>query len=160
MVPIVVMGVSAAGKTVVGAALAAELDLEFVDGDDLHPAANVAKMSAGIPLTDADRAPWLDAIAERLAHDPPVVVACSALRRIYRDRLRAGAGRPIRFVHLDVDETALQHRIAARTDHFMPPSLLADQLATLESPAGEPDVAIVDADRPVDEVVVSARRLV
>lgn len=152
--PIVVMGVSAAGKSVIGAGLADRLGARFVDGDDLHPPANVAKMAAGDPLDDADRAPWLDAIGAVLADSVGgVVIACSALKAAYRARLRLGAGRPIRFVHLDVAEVELQRRIAARTDHFMPPSLLADQLATLEWPGDERDVIVVDAAQPIDEVV-------
>ncbi len=157
MDPVVVMGVSASGKTVVGRRIADQLDARFVDGDDLHPEANVTKMAAGQPLDDADRAPWLDAIAGTLA-DPSggVLVACSSLKVAYRDRLRAGAGRPIRFVYLDVSEPELRRRIEARTDHFMPPSLLADQLATLEWPGDEPDVTVVAADAGLDEVVASA----
>ena len=157
MEPIVVMGVAASGKSVVGRAVADALGLEFVDGDDLHPPANVAKMSSGTALTDDDRAPWLDAIATVLAESTDgVVVACSALRIAYRDRLRRGAGRPIRFVHLDVGEDELRRRIEGRPDHFMPPSLLSDQLATLEWPGDEPDVAVVAGDRSRDEVVASA----
>ena len=151
------MGVAASGKSVVGRAVADALGLEFVDGDDLHPPANVAKMSSGTALTDDDRAPWLDAIATVLAESTDgVVVACSALRIAYRDRLRRGAGRPIRFVHLDVGEDELRRRIEGRPDHFMPPSLLSDQLATLEWPGDEPDVAVVAGDRSRDEVVASA----
>ena len=151
------MGVAASGKSVVGRAVADALGLEFVDGDDLHPPANVAKMSSGTALTDDDRAPWLDAIATVLAESTDgVVVACSALRIAYRDHLRRGAGRPIRFVHLDVGEDELRRRIEGRPDHFMPPSLLSDQLATLEWPGDEPDVAVVAGDRSRDEVVASA----
>ena len=155
--PIVVMGVSAAGKSMIGSGIADRLGVRFVDGDDLHPPTNVAKMTAGEPLTDDDREPWLDAIAALLGEaSAGVVVACSALRASYRSRLRAGAGRPIRFVHLEVAEAELQRRIAARTDHFMPPSLLADQLATLEWPGDEPDVVVIDAGHRIDEVVAGA----
>ena len=155
--PIVVMGVSAAGKSMIGSGIADRLGVRFVDGDDLHPPTNVAKMTAGEPLTDDDREPWLDAIAALLGEaSEGVVVACSALRASYRSRLRARAGRSIRFVHLDVAEAELQRRIAARTDHFMPPSLLADQLATLEWPGDEPDVVVIDAGHRIDEVVAGA----
>lgn len=157
MDPVVVMGVSASGKSEVGRRIADQLDARFVDGDDLHPQANVTKMAAGEPLDDADRAPWLDAVAGILASPSGgVVVACSSLKVAYRNRLRVGAGRPIRFVHLDVSEPELRRRIEARTDHFMPPSLLAGQLATLEWPGGEPDVAVVSADVGLDDVVASA----
>lgn len=155
MTSIVVMGVSASGKTEVGRRLATALDVGFVDGDDLHPPTNVAKMTSGVPLTDTDREPWLDAVAAVLTGGG-VVVACSALRRSYRDRLRAGAGREIRVLHLDVSEPELRRRIERRVDHFMPPSLLADQLATLEDPRGEPDVTVIDADRGLDHVVDDA----
>ncbi|MBU9698633.1 gluconokinase [Rhodobacteraceae bacterium HSP-20] len=134
---IVIMGVSGCGKTSVGQALAARLGAAFVDADDLHPPANVEKMRAGVPLTDADRAPWLDRVAARLQADAPVVVACSALRRAYRDRLRAGAGGPVTFIHLSGDRTLIAARMAARKGHYMPPALLDSQFATLEPPTAE-----------------------
>ncbi|MBU4466058.1 MAG: gluconokinase [Actinobacteria bacterium] len=125
------MGPSGAGKSVVGARLAAELGVPFLDADDLHPAANVAKMAAGEPLGDEDRMPWLDVVASRLRDAPEgVVIACSALARRYRDRLRAGAGE-VTFVELMIDRAELDRRMHLRT-HFMPPSLLDSQLATLE----------------------------
>lgn len=134
---IVVMGVSGCGKSTVATLLAALLDVPYVDADDLHPAANVARMRAGTPLTDADRAPWLDTVARTLADAPGgVVVACSALRRTYRDRLRAGAPGTC-FVHLDGSPELLAARLGARTDHFMPASLLGTQLATLEPLAAD-----------------------
>lgn len=129
---IVVMGVSAVGKTRVGQGLSAGLGVPFVDADDLHPAANVAKMTAGAPLTDEDRWPWLDLVGGALATDSDgAVLACSALRRAYRDRIRARAPETI-FVQLSGSPQLLAERAAARTDHFMPPSLLASQLALLE----------------------------
>jgi len=151
--PVVVMGVSGSGKTTVGAALAHALGLPFVDGDSLHPAANVAKMAAGIPLDDADRAPWLDAIGAVLAAGP-VVVACSALKRAYRDRLRAAAPE-LRLVFLDGSPSLLASRMAARPGHFMPTTLLDSQLATLERP--EPDEHALTADivEPSGEIVAS-----
>lgn len=152
---IVVMGVSASGKSVVGIEIARRLHLPFVDADDLHPAENVAKMSQGIPLTDDDRMPWLDLVGERLAlrstggqvpdsaaaESSGVVVACSALKRSYRDRLRARAPRTV-FVHLTGDPELLSARALARTGHFMPPALLASQLATLE-PLGDDEAGVV-----------------
>ena len=147
------MGVSGSGKTTVGAALADALGLPFVDGDALHPAANVAKMAAGIPLDDADRAPWLDAVGAVLAAGP-VVVACSALRRVYRDRLRAAAPELL-LVFLDGSREVLAARMAARPGHFMPASLLDSQLATLERPDPDEHPVTVDIDAPVPEIVAS-----
>jgi carbohydrate kinase (thermoresistant glucokinase family) len=151
--PVVVMGVSGSGKTTVGAALADALGLRFVDGDALHPVANVAKMAAGIPLDDDDRAPWLDAIGAVLAGGP-VVVACSALKRAYRDRLRAAAPR-LELVFLDGDRELLASRMVARPGHFMPASLLDSQLATLEPPTADEQALTVDVSAPVVEIVAS-----
>ncbi|QYK41341.1 MAG: gluconokinase [Paracoccaceae bacterium] len=128
---VVVMGVCGCGKSTLGAALARHLGAVFLEGDDLHPPGNRARMAAGIPLTDADRAPWLAALADRLAVSPgPVVLSCSALRRTYRDRLSAAG--PLVFVHLAPPVAVLRDRMALRQDHFMPPALLDSQLATLE----------------------------
>jgi gluconokinase len=138
---IVVMGVSGTGKSTIGRALAETLGLPFLEGDDLHPESNLAKMAAGIPLTDADRAPWLDLIAARL--DRPVVVACSALKRSYRDRLRRAAPDLV-LVYLHGDPELLLARMSQRDGHFMPTALLESQLATLEEPA--PDEAVIGAD--------------
>lgn len=131
-VPIVVMGVAGCGKSTVGALLANALRVEYAEGDALHPAANIEKMSAGIPLTDADRAPWLDIIAGWLGeHQQGGVVSCSALKHSYRDRLRAGAS-GVYFVHLAADRDQMARRMAARPGHFMPVSLLDSQFAALE----------------------------
>ncbi|HEX5661754.1 MAG TPA: gluconokinase [Polyangiales bacterium] len=127
---IVVMGVSGSGKSVVGEALAARLGVPFVDGDSLHSAENVAKMASGTALTDVDRAPWLDAVGAWLAAHQGVV-ACSALRRTYRDRLRAFAP-AARFVQLNVDPQLLKARLDTRQHHFMPSTLLRSQLAIFE----------------------------
>ena len=128
---VVVMGVSGSGKSTVGALLAARLGLPFVDGDDLHPKANLTKMASGTPLTDDDRWGWLDAVSEVLARPGGAVVAASALRRSYRDRVRAGAP-GTRFVLLRGTHELLHSRLMGRVDHFMPAALLASQLATLE----------------------------
>jgi gluconokinase len=137
LLPIVVMGVSGCGKSTVGVELARHLDAHFIDADDLHSAEAVAKMSHGLPLTDEDRGPWLDrvsaAIMSDLDDDSRPVVACSALRRGYRDRLRAGVGRPIYFVHLVGDEALLRGRLDMRSSHFMPADLLRSQFVTLEA---------------------------
>ncbi|MEO8304074.1 MAG: gluconokinase [Betaproteobacteria bacterium] len=132
------MGVSGSGKTVVGEALAADLGWPFFDGDDFHPPENVAKMASGTPLVDADRWPWLDRLAKEMAtvneRGGDAVLACSALRQIYRDRLaRAG---DVRFIHLKGDYDTIAARLATRSHRYMPPTLLASQVATLEEPAG------------------------
>lgn len=137
----VVMGVSGCGKSTVGRALAARLDLPFRDGDELHPAANIAKMARGEPLTDADRAPWLRAVAAALR--PGTVMACSALRRRYRDLLRADAPAEVVFIYLQGSRETLLGRMRHRDGHFMPPALLDSQIATLEEPeADEAHVAV------------------
>ncbi|WP_309710157.1 gluconokinase [Pseudolysinimonas sp.] len=148
--PVVVMGVSGTGKTTIARALAEAINLPFVEGDDLHPDANIAKMAAGIPLTDLDRAPWLDRIAVELVR--PVVVTCSALKRSYRDRLRVAAPDLV-LVYLHGSPQLLASRMAQRDGHFMPTSLLQSQLATLEEPASDEDAIAVDVARRPDEIV-------
>lgn len=149
--PVVVMGVSGTGKTTIGRMLAAELDLPFVEGDDLHPLANTEKMAAGIPLTDADREPWLDLVAAELAR--PVVATCSALKRSYRDRLRVVAPDLV-LVHLHGAPELLAQRMAGRSGHFMPTSLLRSQLDTLEPPAADEHPIVVDV-APAPDVIVA-----
>ncbi|MFB2596232.1 gluconokinase [Herbiconiux sp. P17] len=150
---IVVMGVSGSGKSLIGSGLAARRGWAFVDGDDLHPEANVAKMAAGIPLTDDDRWPWLDAVAATLAGAPGgIVVACSALRRAYRDRIRTAAPGVV-FVELAGSRELLWQRMTARPGHFMPASLLDSQLATLESLAADEPGALVSIEGPPAEVL-------
>ena len=156
---IIVMGVSGSGKSTIGALLAEALGWPFADADGFHPAANVAKMAAGQPLTDADRWPWLDAIAAHIGASrtagQPVVVACSALRRAYRERLRAGHGDLI-FLHLAGAPEVIATRQAARQGHFMPPSLMASQFATLEDTAEEADAVTVSVSTSPHEVLVAA----
>jgi gluconokinase len=147
---IIVMGVTGSGKSTIGAALATKLGWLFTDGDDLHPAANVAKMHAGHPLTDEDRAPWLAAIGRRMdewaAQGRSGVIACSALKRAYRDALR-GDRHDVKLVYLEVDRDTLVARLAARHGHFMPPTLLDSQLATLEPPMpGEHSITVEPHD--------------
>ncbi len=140
--PILVMGVSGSGKSTVGARLAETLSLPFVDSDELHSAANRKKMAAGIPLSDQDREPWLDAVAEVLARGG-VVVACSALRRRYRDRLRMAAPR-LRLIYLSGSAALLAQRLAGRSHPFMPAKLLASQLAVLEPPDPDEQALVLD----------------
>ena len=145
---VVIMGVSGCGKSVVGAGLAQLLGVPYCEGDDLHPAENVAKMRAGIALTDDDRWPWLDRVAQVLRTEAPVIVGCSALRKAYRERIRDGADDRVQFVHLAGDRAVIAERMAARKDHFMPATLLDSQFATLEPPG--PDEALtVDVDQPL-----------
>jgi gluconokinase len=156
----VVMGVSGCGKTSVGEAIARHLGLDFVEGDALHPGANVDKMSKGIPLDDADRFPWLDriggAIATALADNRGLVVSCSSLKKIYRDRLRGFASGRLTFIFLKGSEDLLTGRMAARKGHFMPVSLLQSQLATLEDPSEEDKVITVDITGPTADVIERA----
>lgn len=156
-IAIIVMGVSGCGKSSVGADLAARLGLSFIEGDVLHPKANVDKMAAGTPLTDEDRWPWLTIIGETmagaLAKGEGIVVSCSALKKIYRDHLRKAAGGRLAFVYLEGSHALLSARMGARTGHFMPPALLESQLATLEVPTGEPGVVTISIDQEVDSIV-------
>lgn len=147
------MGVSGVGKTAVGTAVARRLGWEFFDGDDFHSEANVAKMSRGVPLTDADRDGWLDALTELIARllreERPALVACSALKKAYRDRLRrAGPGTVI--VYLRASHHVVADRLGARTGHYFDASLLDSQYDALEEPA---DAVKVDASQPLDAVV-------
>lgn len=143
----VVMGVSGSGKSVIGAALARALDIDFVEGDDYHPAENVERMAAGIPLSDDDRVQWLRSLANRIREAKDVgtglVVSCSALKRSYRDMLRAAAP-ALRFVFLKGERALIAERLAGRRGHYMPPSLLASQFATLEEPSPDEDAWVCD----------------
>ena len=156
---IVVMGVSGVGKSTVGALLARRLGVPFTDGDDLHPSANVEKMESGVPLDDDDRRPWLERVGATLAEATTdgtgLVVACSALKRAYRDMIRARAPQ-VRFVHLEGTREVLAARTEERTGHFMPTSLLDSQLATLEALGPDEPGIVVDIDRPVGEIVSDA----
>jgi len=149
---VVLMGVSGSGKSTVGAALAVALGWPLVDADDLHPPENVAKMAAGIPLTDDDRWPWLDRVVAELrrmtADGTNVILACSALKQVYRDRLAAAGD--VRFVHLRGDPQTIGRRLASRHHRYMPATLLGSQFATLEAPH---DAIDVDITRSVDAQV-------
>jgi gluconokinase len=152
----VIMGVSGCGKTTVGTALARALGVPFVEGDAFHPPGNVDKMSAGVPLTDADRGPWLQALADELRsarnRKAGLVMSCSALRRAYRDVLRAGDP-GVRFVFLDGESELIGRRLAGRRGHYMPPILLDSQLATLERPAPDEEAWTHDVAAPADMIV-------
>ncbi|HEX3500117.1 MAG TPA: gluconokinase [Stellaceae bacterium] len=156
---IVVMGVSGVGKTTVGRRLAEALGARFLEGDDFHPPANVEKMRRGEALTDADRKPWLERLAGELAASrekgESVVLTCSALKRSYRDILRAGHY-DVNFVFLDADQAVIQKRIDARKGHFMPPSLLDSQFAALERPGPDERAVRADATQAPDIIVASA----
>ena len=156
---VVVMGVSGCGKSTVGALLAQQLGADFIEGDSLHPPSNVAKMAAGTPLTDADREGWLQTIAARLgaAHtaERNLVVSCSALKRAYRDTLRASAP-DLRFVYLQGDFELLAERVAARSGHYMPASLLASQFAALEPPASDEHPITLDCRLDPDALAAQA----
>jgi gluconokinase len=145
---IVVMGVAGCGKSTVGFALAERLGKSFLDADDFHPASNVAKMSHGVPLTDDDRWPWLDSIAQALREEAErtgmAIAGCSALRRVYRQRLIDTAGEPITFVFLQGSREIIAERMAERSGHFMPAALLDSQFATLEPPGEDEDALIFD----------------
>jgi gluconokinase len=151
---VVVMGVSGSGKSTVGAALAQRLRVPYADADDLHPAANIAKMSAGVPLDDHDRHPWLEAIGEWLAahDDQGGVISCSALKRRYRDQLRHHAHR-VEFLHLHGSREVIAARQAARPGHFMPSALLSSQFATLEPLEPDEHGTVIDVDQPVDTMI-------
>jgi gluconokinase len=154
---IVLMGVSGCGKTTVGRALAAELGLPYVEGDDLHPPRNVERMAAGVPLTDADRQGWLQTIGQRLAAaGEGVVVSCSALKRSYRDLLRQAAP-DLRLVHLHGASELLAARLAVRQGHYMPASLLQSQLDTLEPPAPDEGAVVVDVSGTPAQIVAVVR---
>lgn len=154
---VVVMGVSGCGKSTIGAELARRQILPFMDADDYHPPSNVEKMSAGIALTDEDRWPWLtrlgEVMAEKAGEAGGVVCACSALKRVYRDRLAGTIGLPVLFILLDGTRDLLWERMSARKDHYMPPSLLDSQLATLERPAEDEPALTISIDHPIDVIV-------
>ena len=150
----IVMGVCGVGKTTVGRALATELGCSFFDADDFHPQSNVTKMASGIALTDDDRWPWLDRLAAEMHalrdRGQDGVLACSALRQAYRDRLSRDGD--VQFIYLKADASTIEPRLAARTGHCMPPALLASQFATLEEPQ---DAIVIDAAQPVGAQVAA-----
>jgi carbohydrate kinase (thermoresistant glucokinase family) len=152
---LIIMGVSGCGKSTVGERLGARTRIPFIEGDTLHPLRNVALMAAGTPLTDEDRAGWLDDIASRfgaLEADAGLIISCSALKRKYRDRLRAACP-DLRFIHLHGDKALLEQRLQYRTGHYMPPSLLSSQLQTLEPLSSDEPAITLDIVLPTDQLV-------
>jgi len=156
----IVMGVSGSGKSTLAGRLAKGLKGVFLEGDDFHDDAAIAKMRAGRPLDDNDRRPWLDrlglAVNASLIEGCPVVLACSALKRQYRDRLRAAIYAPVSVVWLEAGREALEQRLVSRTGHYMPASLLESQLAALEPPGCDETALTLDAGRPVDDLYATA----
>ncbi len=156
----VIMGVAGSGKSAVGQALMARLGLRYIDGDDLHPPANIAKMSAGEPLSDADRSPWLADVGRTLAASPEsTAIGCSALKRAYRDIIRSTAAGPVFFLHLAAAKAVIAERMAARAGHFMPLSLLDSQFEALEPLHPTELGAVVDINQPLTAVVEATARL-
>ncbi|MDZ4392554.1 gluconokinase [Cypionkella sp.] len=148
---IILMGVAGCGKSSVGVALGEAVRLPYRDGDDLHPAENIAKMSRGEALSDADRWPWLALVGQALR--APGIVGCSALKRVYRELIDREAGGGVVFVHLSGSRAVIEGRMRGRTGHFMPPALLDSQFATLEAPAPDERAVVVDIDQPLAAVV-------
>lgn len=153
---ICVMGVAGCGKSTVGAALAAALAARFMEADAFHPQANIEKMTAGTPLTDEDRWPWLDALGAAAPKSGRAVIACSALRRAYRERLSAAAREPVFFVHLAGSKALIAERMATRGGHFMPTSLLDSQFATLEPPDIDELHISLDVTSPAPDLIDAA----
>jgi gluconokinase len=154
---LIIMGVSGSGKTEIGQRLAQELGWEFFDGDDFHSAENIEKMSQGIPLTDDDRDAWLKSLQELIHHqitvDQPAVIACSALRQTYRDRLQISPS--VRFIYLKGDHEVIRQRLKLRTGHYMSADLLDSQFSTLEEPQ---NALTVDVSQTPDEIVAAIRQ--
>lgn len=155
----IVMGVSGCGKTSVGEGLSQSTGIRFVDGDALHPKANVDKMSAGSPLTDEDRWPWLEAIGREFAQSrEPLIIGCSALKRSYRDKIRHHAGAMVTFIHLTGTRDTISKRMQARKNHFMPLTLLDSQFAALEPLEADEDSVSVDIDQSLEAIIAQAAR--
>jgi gluconokinase len=153
---VVVMGVASCGKTTIGEALAKRLGVPFTEGDKLHSSESVAKMSAGIALTDADRWPWLARVGEALQGSAGHIVSCSALRKSYREAIAKAAKRPVKFVHLHGSQQVLSQRISSRKGHFMPATLLSSQLATLEMPTPDEQAVTIDIEQTIEAILKSA----
>ena len=150
----VVLGVAGSGKTSIGENVAKIIDATYIDGDNYHPQSNIEKMANGEPLNDEDRWPWLEVVANELAQTEGIVLAgCSALKKAYRDFITANTGEPVQFLYLDGSKEMIGERMAARTGHFMPTSLLDSQFATLEVPDNTENAVAIDISGTQDEVV-------
>lgn len=150
---IVIMGVAGCGKTTIGQTLAAEMNFKFIDGDELHPQTNIEKMSAGIPLTDKDRFPWLEKVGQALAFsDNSIIIGCSALKKIYRDVIRDFAKGDVTFVHLSGTKELILERMKERKGHFMPVSLVNSQFADLEPPTKRETSTTIDISDFVENI--------
>lgn len=150
LIHVVVMGVAGCGKSAIGQRIAEQLNLPLIEGDDFHPASNIAKMQQGVALTDADRVDWLRILALEIGKHPQgAVLTCSALKTVYRDRLRRDLSL-LHFVHLAITEAESLRRVANRPGHFYPPSLVASQFDALQDPANEPHVLVLDGAMPLD----------
>ncbi|MCY0096894.1 gluconokinase [Hoeflea ulvae] len=155
----VIMGVAGCGKTSVGEGLSQLTGTRFIDGDALHPKANVDKMSAGTPLTDEDRWPWLEAIGRQFGSSAePLIIGCSALKRSYRDRIRHHCGGAVTFIHLTGSRDVISRRMQQRKNHFMPLTLLDSQFAALEPPATDEASISIDIDQPLKAIIAAAAR--
>lgn len=158
--PIMIMGIMASGKSRIGEQIAATIGGRFIECDDWHPEENVAKMAAGVPLTDEDREPWLDRLAREVgaaaSAGGQIVFSCSALKRAYRERLRASLP-GLKTICLTLDADTATRRASGRANHFMPSALVTSQLDTLELPDGEPHTEMVDAAQPFEQVLEAAR---
>ena len=151
------MGVAGCGKTTVGEQLSEVMGIPFLDGDTLHPQANIEKMASGIPLSDDDRWPWLQAIGQTFASSrTPLIIGCSALRHAYRDVIREMTHGGVTFIHLKGSREIIAKRMAKRRRHFMPLTLLDSQFATLEQPGNDEDAIVIDIDKPLDVIVQTA----
>ncbi|NLS14457.1 gluconokinase [Vibrio sp. SM6] len=160
---VIVMGVCASGKTTIGEMLAEKLGRKFIDGDNLHPRANIQKMASGQPLNDDDRTPWLERIRDAAysleSKSEHGIIVCSALKKIYRDQIREG-NENVSFLFLDGSKELIMERMRARQGHFMKENMVNSQFDTLERPEGEPRTLFVDIDATIDEVVANAAQLI
>lgn len=159
MTAYILMGVSGSGKTTIGKRVSQELGLPFFEGDDFHPAENVAKMSSGIPLTDADRVPWIDALVKALndKQAKDAIVACSALSRFVRERIRSGLKEPAKFIWLSAKPEVIEERLRKRGQHYMKAGMLASQFAALQMPHTAQQVSV---EQPVEDVVKEVLRII
>ena len=161
MTAVVIMGVAGCGKSSVGAQLAERFNCVFIEGDDLHDQSSIDKMSGGRSLTDADREPWLQRIGNQLAiSTDPVIVSCSALKRVYRDTIRNHAGKQVLFIHLSAPQSVIADRMQRRTGHFMPTELLDSQFQTLEPLASDEHGSVIDITQPLELSINDAGKIV